>query len=274
MFEKRQMGLEAILKRVDIPSEVQEAIKNEYSKFKRIEWLMKPKFIQEKTYVPPYGNLVKLNQKILLLNSIGEDLLGDIVKDYLDLIESSAAIYETNGDYALGLLSSGWCRLLDKASRDLCETDDNEKALQCGKWHCHESCWTQASKVSIETGQPVDIECLGGINIYTVPIWAGGEIVGSINFGYGDPPVDPQKIRDIAEKYNVSTEDLLNQAELYESRPQFIINIAKNRLENSARLIGAFVEQNWALQESEKNFSARCPQATHGSLRRGLRKLE
>lgn len=215
----------------------------------RLAWLVtasvEPKPVQS-FYEQPYGNLAELNTCRLLLDSVGEDVLSDIVGNYLHHLETSAAIYEKNGDYALGIFSSGWCRFLDAASRSLCSTDDNREALKSGKWHCHESCWTEASQKSIETGQPVDIECRGGIHIYAAPIRVDGEMVGSINVGYGDPPKDPEELAKIAERYKVSIRDLSEKAESYRSRPPFMINLAKNSLMTSADLIGVIVEHNQA----------------------------
>ena len=220
---------------------------------KRIEWLLTSNLESDgeksPAYLPPYGNLVALNTSRLILDSVGEQTLTDIIGDYLGLLDTSAAVYERNGDYALGIFSSAWCRFMDSASHKLCNTTDNFEALNSGKWHCHESCWNQAAKTALETGHPVDIECAGGINLYAVPIKAGDEIIGVISVGYGDPPRDDSRLTELAEFYGVSAGELRQNAMAYESRPPYIVNLAKQRLLVSARLIGNIAGRKMAEKE-------------------------
>jgi PAS domain S-box-containing protein len=217
----------------------------------RIEWMLsrKPSSAEGQSGSADdqvYGDLTSLNRGGLIARSIDKRVLRGIASEYLDLLETSSAIYEKNGDYAFGIFSSRWCRLMDLASRKLCNTEDNASALASGKWLCHESCWTCCSKQAIDTGAPVDIECSGGIRLYTVPVFAGEEVIGAINFGYGDPPTDPEKIRAIAASYALDYEELIREAGSYNTRPAFIIEIAKQRLRVSARLIGILVERKRA----------------------------
>jgi len=216
---------------------------------KNIEWMLDPaKVVTAATKKDlgqqPYGDLSELNRARLIMDSVDPEVLFDTANEYLYLLETSTAIYEKNGDYALGIFTSGWCRKLDLASRNLCNTDDNLAALKSGKWLCHESCWKDASKPAIESGEPTDIECSGGIRLYSVPIFADNQVIGSINFGYGSPPRDPEKLKEIAEKYQVDIEKLHELAGNYEDRPPFIISLAKNRLHSSARLLGVLVERH------------------------------
>ncbi len=220
---------------------------NAQKELRRLEWMLTKKStatnsIQE-THTPAYGDLTKLNKDGLILNSVGYEVLTEIVNDYLSLLETSTTIYEKNGDYALGIFSSGWCRFLDEASRRLCNTDDNKSALTSGKWHCHESCWHDASLKTMETNAPVDIECKGGIRLYSLPITANNQTIGALNFGYGNPPTDNKKLMQIAEAYKVPVGELVKLATEYETRPFYIIDLAKKRLKASANLIGEIVNR-------------------------------
>jgi PAS domain S-box-containing protein len=219
---------------------------------KRIEWMLSAKPVSIEKTSPAnnagesYGDLTLLNRNGLISRSIDKSILQKIASEYLDLLGTSSAIYEKNGDYALGLFTSSWCSFLDSASRQLCNTDDNAIALASGKWHCHESCWTEASKKAIETEQPTDIACKGGLRLYAVPIFANNQVIGAINFGYGDPPREEAELRQLADIYHVDYEDLLEKAQKYDTRPPFIIEIARKRLLTSARIISLFVERNIA----------------------------
>ncbi len=223
---------------------LQAELESKSEALRKIEWMLTPEHaVPQDDAVAPYGDLTELNTERTILDGVGPKMLEDIVRDYLYLLDTSAAVYERNGDYALGIFASSWCRFLDGASRRLCNTDDNADALACGKWHCHESCWKDAAKAAIESGKVTDIECAGGLRMYAVPIRVGERIIGAINFGYGNPPRDPNVLRDLAAKYEVPFEELAQHAEAYQSRPDFIIDKAKHRIKSSARLIGEIVER-------------------------------
>ena len=199
-----------------------------------------------------YGDLTALNHGGQISLSIDKHILQGIASEYLDLMETSSVIFEKNGDYALGIFSSRWCRLMACASRKQCYTEDNAVALGSGKWLCHESCWTACSQKAIDTRTPVDVGCNGGIRLYAAPIFAGEVVVGAITFGYGDPPNDPATLRELADSYGLDQKELLRVAKAYDSRPAFIIEMAKKRLQVSAGIIGILVERKWAEDEKEK----------------------
>ena len=218
---------------------------------KSIEWMLTKQNVAEDT-LPLYGDLSALNTNRLILGSVGREVLQRLVSDYLSLLDTSSAVYEKNGDYAMGIFSSSWCQYLDYVSRNACTTDDNTEALHSGNWLCHESCWTQVSKKAIETGEVVDLECFGGLHLYAVPIRISSGVIGAINLGYGSPPSDPAKLREIAERYQVSLDSLTEHASQYQTRPAFIIEQAKRKLHTAAMVIGEIVERRVAEEELMK----------------------
>ncbi len=220
---------------------------------REIEWMLHDANDEKAEYVPEYGDLSSLNKEGMILNLLGKKQLKNIVDDYLHLLETSAAIYERNGDYALGVFSSGWCRMMDAASRKLCNTSDNRKAMKSGKWLCHESCWRDASLPSIKEGKAVDVKCNGGINLYAMPIRTNGEITGSINIGYGTPPTDNQSLKDLSAKYKIPVEKLREKAKSYPARPRFITDLAKKRLRRSALFMESLIESKLAQEAVAEN---------------------
>gem|GEM_PF-1263103 len=208
-----------------------------------ISWMLSPRDPSLPADWPAsaYGDLTLLNTCRIILDAVPKQTLEDIAGDAVGLLDTSTAVYEKNGDYALGIFASDWCRFMDAASRRLCPGDDAE-ALRSGRWLCHESCWTAASRIAVEKRRPVDIQCSGGLRLYALPVIAGDDVVGSVNIGYGDPPRDPARLDALAERYQVDADELKRLAEAYEPRPQFIVDHAKRRLASAARLIGALVE--------------------------------
>ncbi len=217
-------------------------IKQASDRLESVEWMLTQRPVKPQA-CPAYGDLTRLNTARLILDSVGKPLLEEVVNEYLSLLETSAAVYEKNGDYAVGIFSSNWCQCLDQASRLLCDTEDNAVALECGKWLCHESCWRKASLRAIESGQSVDVACDGGLRLYSEPIRAGDEIVGAINFGYGTPPGDKKTLEELSARYRIPVEELARLSKAYKKRPYYMIENAKARLHASALLIGEIVNR-------------------------------
>ncbi len=167
-------------------------------------------------------------EKAGLKDIIGEELLNKIQNSYLEYLESSAAIYELNGDYATAIFTSKYCDFLNQASRKAAGKTD-EEALKSGKWICHEDCWATSLK-SINDKKPCETECSGGIKILAVPIIAEGMVIGSNNAGCSNPPTDEKKIKEIAERYKVDPKELLKIVKEYVPRPERVLNAVKNHI--------------------------------------------
>ncbi|MBI5557342.1 MAG: response regulator [Deltaproteobacteria bacterium] len=209
----------------------------------KLEWMLRAgQTASSPAALPSYGTLAGLNTSRRILNAVGEKTLAALTENFLDLLGSSAAIYEANGDYASEFQATGWCRLLSNASRNLCGTGDNTAALRSGKWLCHEACWHSVAKIAIAKQGPVDIACDCGISHYGVPVLANGEVVGAMTFAYGETPASPRKLQKIAERYQVDADELARESAACKSRPPFIVDLAKKQLLRTATILQQIIE--------------------------------
>ncbi len=197
-----------------------------------------------------------------ILRIIGEKVLLSIIQDALDLLESSAAIYEKDGRCAIGVFSSEWCHFLDDSFRN----DDPGNDLEAGGHLCHHRCWSETTDLVRRAGGPVDRPCPGGLRIYAVPILANGEVIGSINIGYGDPPNDPKVLKAIAHHYGLNEDILAEVATAYGRKPANLVRASKNRIQVAAQLIGAIVEKQVA--EEKMSEKAKQLEASNADLER------
>ena len=192
-----------------------------------------------------YDELTRLNRCRMIQDSIGFEGLRKMVGGYLNLLGTTAAVFERSGDYAYrGIADKEWCRLLDSASRSLCRADNTATALSCGRWLCHESGFKIAEKAMLSQ-KPEEGQCHCGIRNYAVPIIMEEQCVGAVTFSYGNPPTDYHHLKKISTQFNVSVSELRAAAEDYENHPAFIAEIAKSHLQNTARLIAALVQSRY-----------------------------
>ena len=160
---------------------------------------------------------------------------------------------EKNGDYVCVVMRSPWCKLLDQGSRRLCDTPDSIEASTCGRWLCHESGWGSAARVAIETAEPTDIECQGGLRLCAYPILVGEEVVGAVNLGYGTPPNDQTALARIGARYGLSVADLEMAARTHRRAPAFVVELARRQMRVLAKLIGYMVDRNRAQRELQRS---------------------
>jgi PAS domain S-box-containing protein len=184
--------------------------------------------------------------------SVGRETLESIVSEHLNLLGTATVIREANGRIAFRGVESGWCRLMAQAADAMQRMPDDERARIPAGMRCHLEGWARCAREAVAARAPADIECFGGIRLYAVPIFVRGEVVGTISISYGDPSRDPEVVRPFAEACHLCCEDLIREAWAYDSRPPYIIEMAKSRLCDSAWLIGSLVEARQAEEEHAK----------------------
>ena len=187
------------------------------------------------------------------INIIDKELLLRIQTFYMDYVQSSAAIYDTKGNYAVALFSSGYCNFLNQASLKMAGKTEKE-ALESGKWICHEDCWATSFK-SITDKKSCEIECSGGIRIFAAPIISNSIVIGSNNAGVSNPPTDKEKIEEIADRYHVDPDELLKISKEYMPREDYILNIVRNHILIAAELIDISYQSIIEKRKLQKNLN-------------------
>ncbi|MDR0305221.1 MAG: PocR ligand-binding domain-containing protein [Chitinispirillales bacterium] len=201
-----------------------------------------------------YGDISESNKDGEILSSVGREILTDIARDAIELLDMSVSIFEKDGSYALLAVSSSWCRFLDHHSREACGAVSNIEAMNSGKWLCHEFRRKAALKC-ISAGCPNESVCSGGLPYFSIPVRAGLEIIGAMVIGIGNISTDPRQIMKIAECYGVDYSKLLNLSKNSTSHPASFFDINKNRLFLSSRMIGSIVERKRAERAFRQAFS-------------------
>jgi PAS domain S-box-containing protein len=189
----------------------------------------------------PAGYPIEHDQARGILDAVGPSVLFEIAASFHLLMGTCFSVHERNGDLAYKERLSPWCRFLDTSSIQRRAAGGSKIP---GKSLCHESCGADASLQAMERGKPVELECSGGLCLFAVPIRADGQVVGAISLGLGDPTRDTSRLLQLAEIYDVEFEELERNAVAYETRPPFIIELAKQRMAGCSRLLGEMVQRS------------------------------
>lgn len=182
---------------------------------------------------------------LLINETVSPEVLGDIMGDFLDLVETAAVVYERDGSVVLRRNVSTWCTLLEEA---------RAQPPAGGAEAVEDAFWDDAAKPSIDAGHPIDALSRCGLRVFSTPVWSANRIVGAMAFAYGDPPRDEATLAALSVRYRVARENLHKAACAYETRPLFILSLARNRLLIAAKLTSEMIERTQAeniLRKSE-----------------------
>ena len=175
-----------------------------------------------------------------LREAIDENTLIIIQKMFMQYLNSSTALYEADGSIANSIFEGKYCSFLNEISSKNAGTCQ-EEAVSSGKWICHEDCW-RVSKESMGKKEPLEKECSGGINIYAVPIFYKGQVIGSINAGVTNPPLIKDKLEAVAAIYRTNVDILIQNAYAFKRLTNEEMEIARMQIRMASLLISSLYE--------------------------------
>lgn len=211
---------------------------------KQIEWLLSERVGEESgaEMDAACGQMPGTCRNGLILNAVGRDVLRDITREFMDLLGTSSAVFEADGECVLRIFASNWCREL--AHEGCGAAGGDGEGEEPGRSECRDVCLSEGGRRSVESRSAVDAPCPCGLRLHAVPILAGVEVIGSVAFTYGTPTRDEQGLRAVAGRFGSDAARLEAISGEYETRPAYIIEHAKRRLVMAARLIGEMVQRH------------------------------
>lgn len=183
-----------------------------------------------------------------LTSVIRKELLEHILAACTDYLKSRAAVYESDGSYAVSIFNSDFCRTLHDASGKLPE-------------HlCNNGCREIAIK-AIESKQIYTKSCPGGITVCAAPIIWNSNIIGASSSGISAPPKSIVTLKKIASNFDLSLETVKNLVESYNIYPGPELQTAKKQIERASSIISEIfnsrtkiLKQSSALEEEIKKL--------------------
>ena len=91
---------------------------------------------------PPITDSEEKN-RYLIMDAVGEKVLEGILADTLNLLGTSAAVYEKDGGCSLRVFSSGWCRFMESSYKG----PGNGNGLEEGELLCHHCCRSRSTQL-------------------------------------------------------------------------------------------------------------------------------
>ena len=133
-------------------------------------------------------------------------------------------------------------------------------ALISGEDHTNPECREsniKAAELAKKAGKPQKYTCFAGLTQFAAPIQIEGHMIGTIVLG--DRPTEPittEKIIDLANKFNIDPQKLIESAQKVEIWSEETINSATNFLYSIANTLFALCYQGYSLNKNVKELSA------------------
>ena len=193
----------------------------------------------------------------VIYRCLGDEVLGRLMSDFLDLAASAGAIYEASGTLVMGVAISAWARTLaGPGQHGFTRMTASTVAGITPDGPCS---WAEAAHLSMAQRAAVECLCDDGLRLYFAPIVTRNKVVGAAGFSFGDPPTDDEATQRVAERYGVPTGTLQAAARAHTARPSLITSLAKSHLVITMELMGEVIERRMAeleLRDERRNLES------------------